>query len=231
VLEAVENAKLAHKRRQARNTAEVGPRQAAATSVVARTDVTRADDSANAGAPPYRKASFTVALRGRQLHELTAPEISICVASVVKEEGPIAMVEVARRLAEAAGLQRAGSRIQTAVEYGVRHAVSQGHVHQRRDFLWPTAMTKPSVRDRSDLDSQSRKLELVCDEEIAAALNDEISRAFSMGREDAFAAALRRVGFQRASPDMKERCSRVLAAEIQGRRIVEENGRLTMPRS
>lgn len=229
VLEAVEAAKLAHKRRAARSATSTRPAHSEETAVT-RTAVTKVTEAAmGSAADPYRKATPSIRLGGRQLHELPAKEMSACVEQVVNTEGPVAAVEVARRITEAAGLQRTGSRIQAAVEAGIEDSVRRGTLRRRGDFLWPQGMSTVAVRDRSDVDAQARKLELVCDEEIAAALLDVVARAFSISREDAVATALRLLGFQRISADMRVRCGSALAGEVRAGRILEDGGKLRLP--
>ena len=228
LLEAVESAKLAHRRRSAR-TSPSKP-AAAPASEIQRTEVSKTEETeATSPGIPYRKATPTVRLGGQQLHEVDALRLAEWVNAVVELEGPVASLEVARRITEAAGLARAGNRIQSAVEGGIAASVASGKVRQSGRFLWPAGMSEPPIRDRSALDPQDKRLELVCDEEIAVATFDSVSSSFTISRDDAVLGALRRLGFQRVSADMRSRCDGVLDASIRSGRLAESGGRVRVP--
>ncbi len=119
-------------------------------------------------------------------------------------------MEVARRLAEAAGLSRTGKRIQATVNRTIDVASRSHSVRVQGDFLWPVSMIEPPVRDRSGLDPSARKLEFVCDEEIAAALCAVIAGGFSLEPAEAISEALGLLGCRRVSSDAQNRAQGVL---------------------
>src|SRR5262249_16422560 len=130
--------------------------------------------------PPYRYAEPKVDTGGRDLHEVPARRLAGWVREVVRAEGPLHCSEAAGRVGEAAGLKRTGRRIQAGFGLGVELATRQGSVRREGEFLWPAEMTRPAVRDRSELPPNARKLDLVAPEEIAAAVERVVVDAFGM---------------------------------------------------
>ena len=74
-------------------------------------------------------------------------EMAALTAFVVKAEGPIHAEEVARRIREAFGLERTGSRILNKINEALRTAERLGGGHPRRGVLGSAA---------TDFDSLSR---------------------------------------------------------------------------
>jgi very-short-patch-repair endonuclease len=169
--------------------------------------------------PAYARADITVPLNGKQLHEIDPEELAKFVVQVVQAESPIHAEEVARRITEAAGLKRTGSRIQDVVTQAAALAVQTKRIARRKDFLWRVDMQDAPVRDRSAVDSNLKKIEYVAPEEIRAALVAEVLRGFSMDVEGAVVAAARVLGFQRVSPAMRQ-------TVLEQVKLLEREGRL-----
>jgi hypothetical protein len=94
----------------------------------------------------------------------------------------------------------------------------------RGDFVWKLGMVQPPVRDRSLLDSGSRKVDLIAPEEIADALFAEVTRSFSTSREDAISGAARLMGFQRVTGQMQPQIGAQLDALLRAGRLDEVEG-------
>ena len=101
-------------------------------------------------APPYKRAN--VAYSGSAApHELVTQQLAELVTRIVQSEGPIHRVVVARRITEAFGLRRTGSRIVDAVDLGLRWALNGDEIEQSGDFfMTPVQRADPPVRDRSN---------------------------------------------------------------------------------
>jgi very-short-patch-repair endonuclease len=174
----------------------------------------------------YELHTPNVQLAGRELHELSSREMAGYVAEVVRVESPVHRDEVAKRIREGAWLQRAGSRIQAAVESGIRSAVRMGKVERRGQFLWNPEQEKPSVRNRSNLENSEKKFEFVAPEEIAAAIQSEVERSFSMTASDAVSAAGRALGFQRVTAQASRMIHRQLTELVASGQLVLEDDRV-----
>ena len=184
-------------------------------------DLPVTDDSSIHESPavPYQLAALRINLRGRDLHEVPASRLARWVVEVVKAEGPVHRSEVARRVVDAAGVKRIGNRIQGALDLAVEAAVRGGSVRREGEFLWPTGMLDPPVRDRGGLPTASRRLELVAPEELAAAVEQVIADAFGLEPTAIPAAACRRLGFARASDDIRRRFDAIVESLIARKRL------------
>jgi Protein of unknown function (DUF3320) len=136
---------------------------------------------------------------GFELHEADPESLVESVKHIVIAESPVHKMEVMRRITEAVGLKRTGHRIQSTLQAAINLASSKGRVRVAGDFLWDPGMKEPRVRDRSALEANAKKLELVAPEEIRAALLAEIRKGFSMSIEDAISNAASALGFQRVT--------------------------------
>ena len=88
----------------------------------------------DAGAAPYREATPQVPL-GQEMHEVPSGRMAELVEQVVAVEGPVHVDEVVGRLRAAWGLQRAGGRIQGAVERACDTGVQRGRLARDGAFL------------------------------------------------------------------------------------------------
>lgn len=149
--------------------------------------------------PPYTKVQFHLRVDGFELYEADPESLIESIDRVVVAESPIHKIEVMHRITEAAGLRRTGHRIQSTLQTAINLAGRRGRVRVVGDFLWDPGMKEPPVRDRSGLEPNAKRLELVAPEEIRAALLAEIRKGFSMSIENAISSAASVLGFQRVT--------------------------------
>jgi Protein of unknown function (DUF3320) len=203
------------------------------TSARDEPDLEREDSGAPeerpADIPPYELAELDVKLGGLELPAVSVARLASWMTKVVQVEGPVHVGEVARRVTEAAGVKRVGTRIQAALDSALAHAVRQGKVRRRNDFLWPDGMQQPTVRDRSALPAALRRLELIDPEEIARALERVVADALGMAPEAVPLAACRLLGFARMSDEMRGRIDSIVAELMETRRLVSQGSHLVVP--
>ena len=166
---------------------EEAPQAAAPTRLprekIERSERDDADENdGDGGIVPYQIAEISVERRVYDISDLTRNELSERIAEVTLAESPIHVDEATRRVREAYGFGRAGRRIREAVNAAIRYAASQKRIRKSGDFLWSPDMSTPPVRDRSAHPSM-RKIELVCDEEIAEAAKLVVKRGYGMRRD------------------------------------------------
>jgi hypothetical protein len=153
--------------------------------------------------PKYQMAEIQFNLGSQELHLVSKETLINWLARVVAVEGPLHWLEAARRIANAVGVQRVGSRIQDAVERAYRAGVRSGTFACKDGFLSIPGKPNHVVRDRSGLPSQFKKLELVSPEEIGAAIEQAITDSYGLAPEDVAVAACRLLGFQRVTDEMR----------------------------
>lgn len=178
---------------------------------------------------PYRMASPTVYLVGWELHEVPRARLAEWIENVVMVESPVHLIEVASRIASAAGVQRVGKRIRKAMEDGARLAERRGRVRRRGDFLWRTDMDRPPVRDRSQLPYASRQIERVPPEELAEAVVLVVNGSVGVIPEEAIVEACRLLGYARVTESMRRRVEQAIRTLRADERLRLQNGFLMLP--
>lgn len=165
------------------------------------------EDERRVGTEPYRSADpghVASHLRGRELHEASPEHIARWVVDVVNVESPVHEDEVAKRLVEASGASRLGTRLRDAVSAGMEIAIRKGEVERRGPFLWRPGGESPVPRNRADQPPEGRKIEKIAPEEIEAAVLRVVEAASSIDAEEAVVEAARLFGFARTSQSMRE---------------------------
>lgn len=149
----------------------------------------------------YVKARLAPVASLNELHQEKPERLMQMIRTVVEVEAPVHTTEVTRRLMEAFGVTRAGSRITNAVEQAIRLGVQHRLFHGRGDFMYSVenkAIPIP-IRSRAHFESSERKVEWVAPEELDQALVETITLGFSMSREEVISGALALLGFGRAT--------------------------------
>ncbi|WP_028987062.1 DUF3320 domain-containing protein [Thermicanus aegyptius] len=172
---------------------------------------------------PYQCASLNIDMFGFEFHKLPTQQIALWVLEVVKVESPVHIHEVIKRICEAAGIKRAGNRIQEAVEKACRALARLGKVEIKGDFLWLEGMKRPDIRDRSHLPASSKKLDLVSTEEIWVAIERVVSVALGIKEDDITPAVCRLLGFMRVTEEMKDRIEKIISKMI-AENVLEKQG-------
>ena len=172
-------------------------------------------------APPYRYARLEV-VSGTELLDFPLASMSMLAVKVVRQEGPVHLDEVARRLSAAFGKRRIGHRIVEAVEGALRLAAGQGWVKQQEAF-WFTKeqQEEPPIRDRSgEAVSAALKAEILPPMEIQAAalwLDRENGR---MEPDERVREVARLLGFHRCGKSVRA----VVGAALRENSRVSERG-------
>ena len=190
-----------------------------------------------AGAAPEAAPEYVVSRpsvtrakgNGTELHAVKPAVLAGWLEEVVRVEGPIHESEAAARVAEAYGVGRVGNRIRETMERGVRAALGCGAFERRAGFLWAKGVTEAPVRDRSSLPPAFRNMDLVCDEEIAGALERVVRASYGIPPQDAPVAAARLLGFARLTNEARSRVDGVTAALLRGGRLALHNEFLVLP--
>ena len=164
------------------------------------------------GVTSYQVAQPVVELRGSQFHELSRDYLADALQAVIAVESPIHVSQASRRLANAAGLERVGHRIQSAVSAACLALEREGLIERRGDFLWgPDAELE--VRDRSSAPASVRNIKMIAPEEILQAAR--LAGAADLDDEDeAVIAVARLLGFRRTGSDLHAAIGAILALDL-----------------
>lgn len=180
----------------------------------------------NSRSEKYKLAKPIISTRGRDLHTVPSYTIAKWIRKVVKIESPVHIDEVTRRITNAVGVSRIGSRIQDTVKSAANQAARSKSIQIRGKFLYWIGQDQLLVRDRSGLPNASRKLELIAPEELQIAIKQVVSDALGIERDDLTREACKLFGFKTASGNMRQRIELVLNEMIKSGDLTERGGSL-----
>jgi len=173
---------------------------------IERADVTEiglATTVERSGAPAYQEAQIH-AIRGfPDIPSVPTEKLASLVESVVVVEGPVHTDVVIQRIRDAWGVQRAGSRIQAAIEEAVALAVRTKKLDRVEDFLSSLGVT-PVARDRSGASAITRRPDLIAPTEIADAIEQVVKRNLGVKRDEVASAVARWLGFSSTSAAIRD---------------------------
>jgi very-short-patch-repair endonuclease len=181
-------------------------------------------------ATPLYSSKYEVAnlpsVHGHALLEAPASMLANMVQEVVRVEAPVASSVIVKRVMEAFGVGRAGSRIVTKVEEvisqcagGARWSIAEGFVILPEHYQAPSSVP---VRDRAELPAAERKFEFVSPYEIRAALLKTVELAFSIDTEAAIFEVTQVLGFGRSSAKIASEIQAQLNKLIESGSIVSD---------
>lgn len=176
----------------------------------------------------YQQAILPPSVGHQEMHLHSLGNLATWITEVVKIESPVHFDEVARRMVEAAGLSKVGSRIRYTLTQACNYGHQSGLIKLKGEFLWHIDMDEPLIRDRSQLPGGSRKMQLIAPEEISAAIRQVVSESIAIIDEAAVSLVAKLFGFSRVTEDMKQMLLEAIkSTEVQGY-IKRENGYLKM---
>lgn len=162
------------------------------------------------------------------IHELPLELVAKAIRKVIDIEGPVHTKEVAKRIAETAGFSKVGSRMLGHIEQAAQYGYRNGFIHVENDFLFSDSSKPVKIRDRSNLPSTAKKIELVPKEEISEALIVAITSGFSLSEDEAISEALSMMGFQRSTAKAKDYVNTVLDQLIYNNILRNDNNKLSL---
>jgi very-short-patch-repair endonuclease len=168
----------------------------------------------------YEAAEVTMGAEvGPDLHMVPTQRLADWMVTVVEVESPVHIDEVARRICDAAGIKRRGTRITAAMASASRFAARQGRIAIDGSFLWLPNQDKCVARDRSRLAAASRKIELVAPKELEAAILEAIKTSMGLPKDEIPSVAARYLGFNRTSGAIDEAFQQSIDQMIQDDRL------------
>ncbi len=155
----------------------------------------------------------------------TDDELSQFMLETVKCEGPIHREMLFLRLRSAAGYES----VRQAARLRLNRIIdsNQGKVFQVSDALYFDDAQLAVPRDWSSLPSSERKTEFLTETELAAALRKIVRESYGIAKGDVASAALKLMGFKRASESAVQRVDGVLSKMISvGEIVLQTDGTL-----
>ncbi len=177
--------------------------------------------------PDYEEANFHVEMMSKEIHALSAEELSKVVVKVVRIEGPIHESEIVRRITTLWGLARAGRRITDAVGAAIELAKNSGTIDSEDDFYWLSEQARFPLRNRDRVESSGlKKPEMLPPSELQSGICEFVEKHVSTTPEETARAIGRLLGFRTTSRQLRERIEDEIDALIARSELVPENGLL-----
>lgn len=152
----------------------------------------------------YLQAVLPREILGQELHLVPFGKLAEWIKQVVTVESPVHFEEVARRIADASGASKIGSRIRYTINAATDFAVNSGIAQRRGDFLWVPDLTEPVIRERSKLAAASRKLSLIAPEEMDLAIQRIVENSIAIQAEVAVPLIAKLFGINRVTEDIRK---------------------------
>ena len=171
----------------------------------------------------YTQAILPAGLPAQELHLVPFGKLAEWIRKVVDIESPVHFEEVARRITEASGAAKIGSRIRYTLNAATDFAVNSKIIARRGDFLWHTEMLAPTLRERSALAPGSRKISLIAPEELDIAVKNVVESAIAIQQETAVPLVARLFGINRVTEDVRKELSNAINLTLE-RGIVIKDG-------
>ncbi|WP_018873850.1 DUF3320 domain-containing protein [Thioalkalivibrio sp. ALJ16] len=178
---------------------------------------------------PYRETeTHGLALSGHdRFDDIPQEELDRALLRIVNTEGPVHLVILTRRLLEAAGFSRAGSRIQARIHEARARLGAQGLIRLDGEFSGrPEQFAVPCLRDWSNLPDALRQLDHVHDSELMLSLVRTVTETGTLERDTAMNDALHRMGFIRLTDNARDRLQAPLERALEMALVVNRNGDL-----
>lgn len=161
------------------------------------------EEDTDANVPLYEQAVLPVEIGTKDLHTHHADKLKSWLELIVTVEGPVHIEEVTRRILEAAGVARAGSRIREVLKQTITSAEESGSIVVKEEFLWDASMQEPALRSRANLPATSRKLAYIAPEEMAMVIRKVVEDAVAITHAAAVPMVAKTLGFTRVTEDIK----------------------------
>ncbi|QUM76078.1 DUF3320 domain-containing protein [Moritella sp. 24] len=175
--------------------------------------------------------------------EVSTSVLAQDIAKIVSVESPIHIKQVGQRLLSAVGSTRSGAKINRSIVAATQLLVGKGDVILDGDYLLSAAhctkinstvinstvinstainssqiandLRTFTVRHRGELPNSERKLDLIHDDEIKAAIRTVVEGAYSILTQDTMASAIDLLGFGNLSAQMKQRLTQLVDEMVQ----------------
>jgi len=161
---------------------------------------------------PYIEFDEIYHSQNKAPHQISISERSILIRKIIEIEGPIHQDEIARRVAKAFKLEKAGSRIQGAILEALKFTKN---ITVQFDFWSIEGKELNWVRNRSNVINKNlERAEYISHHEINVALNHLVKNSVQIDESELVQQVSRLFGFQRCGPELKEVIQSVLRNQL-----------------
>ncbi|NII23793.1 DUF3320 domain-containing protein [Pseudoflavitalea sp. X16] len=176
----------------------------------------------NPGIPGYELAKVPADITSQEIHQHSVGKLAVWIEEIVKVESPVHFDEVARRMIEAAGVARVGTRIRDSLLQAIKYAEANKWIRVSEDFLWHREMQAPTLRDRSSLPAAVKKLKYIAPEEQIMAIEKVVRESIAIQPEAVVPFVARIFGFARVTEEMKADMLGMIGRCLQQQNIYQD---------
>ena len=166
--------------------------------------------------------------RGTSLLDLDNASLARLAVGIIEKEGPVHTEEVARRIRQAFGLERTGSRILDRISEALRYARRQGQLINRGQF-WSMpgcVLTKPRSRRNASL--SLKRADRIAPEEFGVAIAAVLAECVALSLDELVVSVSRALGFDRSGSDLEHAIRRQSKSMLAEGLLREEGVRLML---
>jgi very-short-patch-repair endonuclease len=151
----------------------------------------------------YVLAILSISLNDHEFHQTPIAEVASWLKQIVDIEAPVHLDDAGKRIIEALGITRLGSRIKTHLDDAASFANNKGLFIKKDNFLFHIGNDEIQIRDRSNLSSSARKTEWISQEEVFNAITKVVSEAYQIQDEETIVLVSNMLGFSRLTEDIR----------------------------
>ncbi|HVT85464.1 MAG TPA: DUF3320 domain-containing protein, partial [Chitinophagaceae bacterium] len=175
--------------------------------------------------PMYECAIVSSEIANYDFHLHSTGKLAGWMESVVKVESPVHFDEVARRMVEAAGVSKVGSRIRDCLVQAMEYLKNANRIKVVGQFLWTKQMEKPVIRNRVNLANSARKIRYIAPEEIGLSIEKVVTDSIAIEQDDIAVLVGKMFGFNRITEDMKGEIL-IVVQKLIDEKVLKEEGPL-----
>jgi len=179
--------------------------------------------------PVYGMVSISPEIATQEIHLHADGKLGGWISEIVDFESPIHFEEMARRIADANGISKIGSRVRHAITMATEYAVNAGLIKRKGDFLWHPKMETPVVRERSTLPANSKKLQFISPEELNQGIVKIVDSSIAIQPDAAIIMVAKLFGFTRVTEDMRKFLSAAIEYALEKEVVVKDGVFLKVP--
>jgi hypothetical protein len=183
----------------------------------------------NNSLPKYEMASLPVTIGNQEIHTYPTHILSSWIEQVVQVESPVHFEEVARRILEAGGVSKLGSRIRESLWMAALSSNANKTLIMKGEFLYSPEQIEIIIRDRKGFAAISKKIKYISEEEAFAALTKIVNDAFSISIEDSVSMFANTFGFGRLTADISAEIMEFVNEAIRKKLILKDKDILKLP--
>jgi very-short-patch-repair endonuclease/DNA polymerase III delta prime subunit len=187
-------------------------------AVIEREDIPEEDTDI----PLYQLAKVPSTIASEEIHEHSEKQLAIWIEEIVKVESPVHFDEVARRMIEAAGVARVGTRIKDSLQQAIKYAENNRWIKVSEDFLWHRSMQQPVLRNRNSLPAVAKKIRYIAPEEMMLAIEKVVRESIAIQPEAAVLLVARIFGFTRVTEEMKADILGMIGRSLHQQQVVQD---------